>query len=225
MNVAIIGGNGLIGGLLSRRFSQCGVAINLLVRRNIKLDSLSIRQHVAPPERWPEIVKNIKPDIAISALGTTIKQAGSQSAFEAVDFDIVTAFAAGARKSGARQMIVVSSVGANADASNFYLRTKGRMELALRDMAFDRLNIVRPGLLLGKRDGPARTGESIAAAFSPIINFILRGPLDRYGAIDADIVAAAIVTMTAETTPGVFVHENRALKNMAHGSGLDVSGA
>ena len=214
MNIAIIGGNGLIGSLLARKLGACGDAINLLLRRSVVPETVALRQHIAAPERWPELVSALKPDIAISALGTTIKQAGSQAAFESVDLDMVTAFAAAAKKSGARQMIAVSSVGADAGSPTFYLRTKGRMEAALRDMAFDRLDIVRPGLLLGKRDGPPRAGETIAALLSPVFNLILRGSLDRYGAIDGDVVAAAMVAMTREAAPGVFIHENRALRRM-----------
>nr|WP_184018076.1 NAD-dependent dehydratase [Sphingobium boeckii] len=190
------------------------------MRRSVIPETSGLRQHIAPPESWPALVEDIKPDVAISALGTTIKQAGSQAAFESVDLDMVMAFARAARSAGARQMILVSSVGADPAASNFYLRTKGRVEAGLRALAFDRLDIVRPGLLLGDRPGPPRVGERIATLFSPVLDLVLRGSLDRYAAIHADIVGAAMVKLAGQTAPGVFVHENRALRRLA-----DVSGA
>ncbi|RMN83360.1 NAD-dependent epimerase/dehydratase family protein, partial [Pseudomonas syringae] len=71
-------------------------------------------------------------DIAFCCLGTTIKQAGSQEAFKAVDLDMVTAFASRARELGARHLLVISAVGADPASSTFYNRVKGEMEQALR---------------------------------------------------------------------------------------------
>ena len=128
----------------------------------------------------------------MSALGTTMRAAGSQAAFRAVDFDMVVDFARAARAGGARRMIVISSVGADAGSRNFYLRTKGEMERALEALDFERLDIVRPGLLRGERGGDRRPGERLGIIVSPLLNLLLRGRLDRYAAIDAQIVAAAV---------------------------------
>ena len=65
-------------------------------------------------------------------LGTTIKQAGSQAAFRAVDFDAVLAFASAARAAGVQRFGVVSALGANPRASAFYNRVKGEMEAGRR---------------------------------------------------------------------------------------------
>ena len=87
--------------------------------------------------------------------------------------------------------IVVSSVGADSRSSAFYLKVKGEMEEALRSLGFDRLDIVRPGLLRGDRGPERRFGERVGILISPLVNLVLRGRLDRYAAIDADTVAMA----------------------------------
>jgi hypothetical protein len=92
------------------------------------------------------------------------------------------------------------------------------VEDALAALAFDRLDIVRPGLLLGARRPDRRLKERIAIAISPAVNLLLRGPLDRYAAIDGTIVADAIVTLAARLEPGTFVHHNRDLRRLAHRS-------
>lgn len=74
-------------------------------------------------------------DTAFCCLGTTLKQAGSEEAFRAVDRDLVIAFAQRARELGARHLLVISSLGAGADSSFLYCRVKGEMERHSRGKA------------------------------------------------------------------------------------------
>jgi uncharacterized protein YbjT (DUF2867 family) len=174
-----------------------------------------LREHVAPPAEWPAIVGSLVPEAAFSALGTTMRQAGSQAAFRAVDLDMVAAFAGAAAAAGARRMVTVSSVGADPGSANFYLRIKGEMESALEGLGFERLDILRPGLLRGPRGGDRRVGERIGIALSPVVNLALRGRLERFAAIDADVVAAAAARALRQGAAGVFRHENRSLHALA----------
>ena len=170
---------------------------------------------VAPPDRWADIIAAERPAVLISCLGTTIRQAGSQAAFRAIDHDLLLAAARGARAGGAAQAIVVSSVGAEAKARNFYLRTKGEAEDGLRALGFERLDVLRPGLLLGDRDGPPRLGEGIAMLAAPLTDALLHGSLRRYRAIRADAVARAIVALVGRAPSGAYIHENDAIRALA----------
>ena len=143
----------------------------------------------------------------ICCLGTTIKVAGSREAFIAVDRELVLRLARVAFAHGARHAILVSSVGASRQSANFYLRVKGEVEDALADIGFERIDILRPGLLLGARK-ERRSGEAIAQVLAPLANLFLLGKLGRYRAVEADDVAAAIVRLVDETVPGQFVHEH-----------------
>lgn len=215
MRVAMIGATGLVGSLAARRLLAQGHDVGALLRRPSGVVHPNWREHVAAPREWPGIVAGLSPEAAISALGTTMRQAGSKPAFQAVDLDMVVAFARAAAAAGARRMVTISSVGADSGSANFYLRTKGEMEAALAGMSFERLDILRPGLLRGPRGGERRLGERVGIALSPLANLALRGRLERYAAIDADIVAAAIVGALREAGPGVFVHDNRSLRGLA----------
>lgn len=170
---------------------------------------------VAPPERWGTILAGECPSILISCLGTTIRQAGSQAAFRAVDHDLVLAVARAARLAGTAHMIAVSSVGAAAKSGNFYLRTKGEVEEELRGIGFDRLDLVRPGLLTGNRAGPARLGEGLAMLAAPLTDALLHGALRCYRSIPARTVARAIAALTALGGTGVHIHENDAIRALA----------
>ena len=79
-------------------------------------------------------LKGVTCDAALCCLGTTLRQAGSQERFRAVDVDAVLAYARVAKAANARRFVVISSVGADPASRNFYLRTKGEMEEALETL-------------------------------------------------------------------------------------------
>ena len=208
--ILIVGATGLIGSLLTDKLVGQGAdrQMHLLLRRPYREDVGKATVHVQLQENWPKTIAKIKPDIAISCLGSTMKKAGSKEDFAAVDRDLVGAVAAGAKAAGARQFISISSVMADSSASSFYLKTKGEAEDLLRAQKFDRLDIIRPGLLRGDRTNENRLGESLAIAASPLVDLLLQGKFRRYRSILASDVAAAIVVVMAESAPGEYVHEN-----------------
>lgn len=191
-----------------------GPEIHALVRRPTGRSNPRWREYVAPAGEWPGLAIEVAAQAAVSALGTTMRAAGSQSAFAAVDLDAVVAFAEAARRAGAGHMVTVSSVGADRGSSNFYLRIKGEMEQALEGLGFERLDIFQPGLLRGERGSERRLGERIGIALSPLVNLALRGRLDRFAAIDADRVASAIAACLERAETGTFRHENRAIREL-----------
>ncbi|HEX8308001.1 MAG TPA: NAD(P)H-binding protein [Allosphingosinicella sp.] len=215
MRVAMIGATGLVGSAALRRLLAEGCEVDSLARRPSGVVHPGLSEHVAPPSQWQGIVAELGPDAAASALGTTMRQAGSKSAFRSVDLDMVAAFAAAAAAAGARRMATVSSVGADRGSANFYLRIKGEMEAALEGMGFERLDILQPGLLRGPRGGDRRLGERVGIALSPVANLVLRGRFDRYAAIESEVVASAVAGALRQTEPGVFRHENRAIRALA----------
>lgn len=209
--VLLAGGTGLVGTLLAERLAR---------RADIHLDSL-VRSPRRPSERAvdfealtadPTLTGDAPVDVGISCLGTTIRKAGSQAAFRRVDHDYILAVAKAARSRGARHFILVSSVGAG--GGGFYLSVKGETEAAVGGLGFDRLDLLRPSLLLGPR-GERRPGERIAQALAPLLNPLLRGPLARYAALDAAIVAAAIEQLVGMVAPGTHIHHTRDLRALA----------
>lgn len=212
MRIAMIGTTGLIGRLLLPKLAAAGHEVHALQRREGTGLTAGVTIHVAPAEEWPALVAQLAPDAAVSTLGTTMRQAGSEATFAAVDRDMVLAFAAAARSAGARRFVTVSSVGADPGSRAFYLRLKGEVERELRALDFDRLDIFRPGLLRGPRGGDRRLGERIGIALSPLVNLALRGPFDRYAAIDADQVATAIAASFGDEASAVVVHHNREIR-------------
>ena len=198
--VAMIGASGLVGGLVLPMLARHQVL--LIGRRALPVD---LPQRVGPIDAWPDLI-DAPVDVVVSTLGTTWRAAGrSQAAFRAVDRDAVVAVAGAARRAGARQAIVVSSVGASPASRSFYLRTKGEMEAALAGVGFDTLDILRPGLLRGSRGGERRFGERLATAASPLTDRLVP---DRYRSIAAERVAAAIAALVGRDDRGDAVLHN-----------------
>jgi uncharacterized protein YbjT (DUF2867 family) len=142
---------------------------------------------------------------AYCALGTTIRAAGSQAAFRAVDFDAVLAFARAARAAGVSRFALVSALGADPGSPTFYNRVKGEAEAELRAVGFAYLVIARPSLLVGDRGAlgqPARPGEAIAVALTkPVARWIPRA----WRPIGAARVARSMLRALGEGGPGVRV--------------------
>jgi hypothetical protein len=106
---------------------------------------------------------------AFSALGTTIKQAGSKDNFIAIDHGMVLQYAHCTKKLGATKFLNVSALGADSESKIFYNQVKGKLEEDLKGIGFDYLGIFRPSLLLGNRSN-FRLGEEIAMVMTkPLI--------------------------------------------------------
>jgi uncharacterized protein YbjT (DUF2867 family) len=214
--IILAGATGLVGRQVAEELAGLPkLEVHALLRRADDMLPPSVRQLVAQCDGWPAIIAGLKPDVAICCLGTTIKVARSQSAFRDVDFDLVVTFAKAAREAGAQQIISVSSVGASASSSNFYLKTKGETENALRAIDFERVDILRPGLLTGGTRPDSRPGESIGIMLSPFTDLLMFGPLAKYRSTPSAKVAQAIVTLALGGGHGKHIHENDAIRVLA----------
>lgn len=222
--VLLAGATGLVGGeVLARLLARpAGPRVVAPVRRPLPVRHTRLLAPVLPladPAADAELsacLRDLDPPVAtfVCCLGTTIRAAGSREAFLAVDRDLVLRLGVVARSAGAGHAILVSSVGASAQSDTFYLRVKGEAERGLAELGFGRVDILRPGLLLGARD-EHRPGEALARRLAPFLNPLLVGGLRRYRAIAAAEVAAAAVALSDEAAEGRYVYEYAALRSLA----------
>jgi uncharacterized protein YbjT (DUF2867 family) len=144
-------------------------------------------------------------DDAFIGLGTTIKVAGSQAAFRRVDFDAVVNTARAARDAGAKRIVVVSALGADADSRVFYNRVKGEMQQAVSALCAESVVFVQPSLLVGDREAlgqPARAGEGWALRLlRPVLGWVPRGVRP----IAAEDVARAMLQAAENAKPGTRI--------------------
>ncbi len=214
MKIALAGATGLIGNLVVQELQpKANIELTTLTRRSLSTEAPH-HNIVIDWDQWePNTTKeSLDADIFICCLGTTIKSAGDQESFKKVDFGYVKKFAEAAQASGAHKFIFVSANGANAQSSIFYNRVKGEAEEMLQTFKFSALAILRPSLLIGKRQ-EKRFSEGIAQAISPHLDFLLQGSLRRYQSIRAEQVAHVICSLCECNWQGLKVLESDSLKS------------
>ena len=205
--VAIVAGaTGLIGKQLVRQLSTDGAwrEVRALARGSLppELSAANVAAvavdyaHLEPPPAWAQA------DQVFCALGSTIRQAGSQEAFRKVDFEYPVGLARAARSLGARHFLLVSALGAAAGSSVFYSRVKGEVEAAIIALGFRSVTIARPSLLLGRV--PPRRTEALGGR----IGFLVP---PRWRPVQAASVAKRLIEAAKRDAPGVRILENRDL--------------
>jgi len=214
--VLLAGASGFVGGLaLTALLEAPDVArVFAVTRRPLGREHPRLANRIVSFEQMPSQLKGLTCNVALCALGTTIRQAGSEQAFRQVDIDSVLTFARTAKAAQAQKFVVVSSAGADRTSKNFYLRTKGEMEEALQGVGFASLDILEPSLLLGWR-GEIRPLELLGAVLMPLVNPFLLGKREPLRAIPARTVAAAMVGALRSGRKGVQRHTYSGIQALA----------
>ena len=207
----VAGATGLVGQELVRQLAADGTwrEVRALVRRPLPSELARPRvvsvqvdyAALASPPQWAAA------DHVFCALGTTIKQAGSQAAFRQVDFEYPLALARAVRQRGAAHFLLVSAIGAASESRFFYNRVKGDVEAAITALGFPSVTIARPSLLLGKRSD-TRLGEQLGKVLG-----VLAPP--RWKPVHAAQVARALVEAAKGDAPGIRILENAELRAAA----------
>jgi uncharacterized protein YbjT (DUF2867 family) len=194
----LAGATGLVGGHLLRLLlaDDAWDQVVTVGRREVDVrDPKLVQLHAALPE-----VGDLPPvDDVFCALGTTIKKAGSQDAFRAIDHDAVVALAGAAQRAGAGSFLHVTAMGASAGSRVFYNRVKGEAERDVAAVGIARTVAFRPSILDGDRPESRpgeRAGLVVMRALAPV--------LGRFRPTSAEDVARAMVHVAhGAATPSV----------------------
>ena len=207
--IALIGASGLIGSHLVPLLEGHAV---LSLARTPSVALPNVTERIGEMADWPGMLADEDVDIAIGTTGTTWAKAKDWETYDRIDRHGVVEFARAAQAAGARRMIVVSSSMADAASKNRYLAIKGQMEADLASLGFERLDILRPGLLRGKRGGERRWKERLGILVSPLVNPLLPRNIRS---IDAGLVARAMAALVEAPGEGRFVHHNEDIRALA----------
>lgn len=213
--VLLVGASGLLGTqVLEEALGRTDMRVIALGRREFPLPLGGRSQLVlCEPSRWGEAIADIAPDAMACALGAPVHLASRNAEeFRSVDLDLVVATARAAREANVPQWIQVSAAGANRLLPDDpYLQIKGEADEALIKMRFQRLDILRPGTLRGRR----RSGGGLSGLARPVIDLLRKGARPQAGSIEAREVARGILQLAREKAPGRFIHDNEAIHRAA----------
>lgn len=193
--VNIIGATGLVGRRLTEQLlAEPGIeTIRIFTRRSTGFQHPRIVEHIIDfddMESWKSLVTG---DVLYSALGTTLRQAGSREAQYRVDYTYQYQFARAAAGNGVRSFVLVSSTGADPGSMVFYSRMKGELDLAVQQLPFEKCIILRPSILEGERE-KVRPAERMAGR---MMHFVTRYLFIKYRPISGETVARAMIHSAA----------------------------
>ena len=218
VRIGLVGATGLIGRrLIVLSSATDDTRMVGIARREVDLpQGARVEMFIAEASKWNEVLEAVRPPSLICALGTTWRKSGRDKAqFRAVDHTLIVQTAEAAQDAGIERFVLVSASGADALSKNLYCRVKGETERAVSNLAFKRLDILRPGLLKGTRERDFRPLELLARSASPLVDPILPARFAGYRSVDADLVAEAALGLALRKAAGRFVHDNDAIKRAA----------
>ena len=204
----IIGATGLVGNELTKKLLKDDrySIVKIFVRKSAGITHPKLEEHVVDFEKLEQWKNKITGDELYSAMGTTIKKAGSKEAQYKIDFTYQYKCAKAASENGVEKYLLVSSAGANKKSGNFYLRMKGELDEIVSLLPFKRINIFRPSILAGERK-ERRRGEEIGTYAIKFLAQIIP-PLKKYRPIEAATVAEAMIRAANQNNqPNMMIYE------------------
>ncbi|MFM8450013.1 MAG: NAD(P)H-binding protein [Haliscomenobacter sp.] len=208
----VLGATGLVGSALVDELREDGffTHIRLLVRRRVEVEDAKIEQLVLDFDDEMALEQGIKGASAVfCVVGTTLrKTAGDMEAYRKVDVAIPVAAARACKKWDIPSFLLVTSVGADAGSSNYYLRFKGEAEAAVRAEGIPCTHIFRPSMLLGNRR-ESRPAEYLGRVLMPIVSFLIP---ENYKPIRDREVARAMLYYAKNPKEGFFIHHYRDMR-------------
>ncbi len=205
----IFGATGLTGSLVLKKLirDERYEKIRVFTRSEPEIKSDKMEVIKTDLENLEQYSDDISGDDVFCCLGTTIKKAGSRDNFKKVDLDWPALIAEIASKNKVPNFLMVSSIGADSKSANFYLRTKGEAENAVRRNDFHKVVLLRPSMLLGKRS-EFRFFEELGKLVMIPLKFLLIGNLKKYRPINSERVASAMIEFANITTTKYVFESN-----------------
>lgn len=189
----VIGASGLVGSFVTLKLldDHRYEKVKVFLRNSLEIKHTKLEENIVSFDNIENWKNKLSGDELYSALGTTIKKAGSKEKQYKIDFTYQFETAKAAQENGVKKYFLVSSLGANYKSSNFYLRLKGKLDEKVLQLNFETIRIFRPSILVGLRNDN-RFSELLGIKIAGIITWIIPA-LKKYKPIYASTVAEAMI--------------------------------
>ncbi|MDA9573174.1 NAD(P)H-binding protein [Flavobacteriaceae bacterium] len=212
--VTLFGATGLIGSYLLEFLLKDSEThlINVVGRNPFHLQHDKINNIVIDFQDLSSISDSITgSEVVFVSIGTTMSKVNrDKQKYKSVDFDIIFNVANACKQKNISQLIYVSSLGANSNSSNFYLRLKGEIEEAVAELNLTSTSVFRPSVLLGKRN-ESRPGEKLLQFAMPLLDFMIPS---NSKAIKAKDVAKSMFNTSKNYKSGVRIYHYNEIKEL-----------
>jgi len=212
----IAGASGLIGSeLLTILLNQPEYAeVVILVRKSTGIQHAKLKERVIDYDLLDSYADEISGHAIFSCLGTTNNKTPDKDIYRKIDHDYPVKLAQLGLKNGVKQFHLVSSLGADAKSTAFYLKLKGETEEDIEKVGLKTVHIYQPSLITGDRK-EHRLAEKIMTPIMKVIDPLLFGGLKKYRSIHAQTIAMAMFKQSITNEEGVFIHPSDNIKQIA----------
>lgn len=207
MKAIIYGASGLVGSYILQNLlnNDNYKQITIVVRKDMGIRHSKLQVIEGDFHSFVNAVKGIQIDEVYIALGTTQKKTPDKKDYYEIDHDYPVLAAKSAKENGAKTVLLVSSIGADAESNVFYTKTKGEVERDIIDLGFEHTCIFRPSMILGYRK-EKRPLEKVLKAIWKVINPLFIGKLNKYRGIEAKYIAKAMVNAANQRKGKVTIY-------------------
>lgn len=142
--------------------------VHIFVRRKVELNNSKLQVHVVNFDAIDDWKEKLKGDELYSAIGTTLKTAGSKEAQYKIDYTYQFEVAKAASENEVPTLLLVSSTGSSSKSPFFYPKIKGKLEDAVSQLNFKQVHIFQPPML--DRGSFLRSNEKSGIKFLNMVN-------------------------------------------------------
>jgi uncharacterized protein YbjT (DUF2867 family) len=206
ISIVMLGASGAVGGVTAQALSRMPELkqLTLLNRKDIAAlafpNVVQLVRDVTDPDAYSQYLSGHQ--VAICCLGVGQPSKVSREEFIKIDKTVVLAFATACKQAGVRHFQLLSSVGADAKSSNYYLRTKGELQDAIVALGFECVSFFQPSMILTPTN---RYGlmQGLMLSVWPALSWVLQGGLRKYRGINLETLGNAIAKNVVTTALGV----------------------
>jgi uncharacterized protein YbjT (DUF2867 family) len=211
----VAGANGLTGSALVRLLVRGNdyARVHALTRRPLPLENPRLSNRILKYEELVARLAGTRCDDAFCCLGAAGGPRASAAELRRVDLELALAFARAARGAGASRLVVVTAAGAAPGARKEFLRAKGELEAALRELRFPALDLLQPGTVVGERPGGGVV-DTLRHVVAPLVNLALPGRLAQTRWISGADLAAAMLGAARAQRRGITSYAGRRLQQL-----------
>lgn len=218
MTATLVGATGLIGSYLLEELLNDSYfdSVRILIRRPLEITHPKLEKKIVDFNDGDSLLVAISnSDVVYCSVGTTQKKVnGDLEAYRKIDFDIQVNIARFGKMTGCEKFILVSSVGADNKSRNFYLKLKGEIENAVKNVGLKTVHIMQPSVLMGDRK-ESRLGEKVGKVVLTGLSFLIP---DNYKPIHAKDVAKSMIAVSKNDDEGFFIYTYTTMKQKVDNS-------